>query len=88
MRGPLLIAHHPFDLADAGQGRAPDLELKGAALIARFDRGTALLDQCIDVLPLLERLPQRALVPGTLDEVPALQPTRQTRHTRGATGIS
>jgi hypothetical protein len=27
-------------------------------------------------------------VPGTLDEVPALQPTRQTRHTRGATGIS
>jgi hypothetical protein len=27
-------------------------------------------------------------MPGPLDEVPALQPTRQTRHTRGATGVS
>lgn len=84
----MLIAHHLFDLADAGQGRAPHLELKGAALIARLDRSTALLDQRIDILPLLERLPQSTLMPGPLDEVPALQPTRQTRHTRGATGVS
>ena len=50
-------ASRAIDLADALEGGTPHIELKGVALIARLERSTALIEQRIDVLPVLECLP-------------------------------
>lgn len=72
-----LIPHQPLDFADAAQGGGPHLQLKAALSAALLHGATALGQEGIEVFTALKGVPELALQPGSLDEIPALHPGGQ-----------